>query len=80
MITADLGCVFVSLPVQEDGDVWGDSLTPEGEAAYWSMRYTIRRGVTDEFDVPVFLESSSEAILVTGEQQLLPKGPRICTQ
>lgn len=44
----------------------GDSLTPEGDAAYWSMRYTIRCGVTDEFDVPVFLESSSEAILVTG--------------
>jgi hypothetical protein len=49
--------------------VRGDSLTPEGEAAYWSMRYTVRRGVTDEYDVPVFLESSSEAILVTGESR-----------
>jgi hypothetical protein len=48
--------------------VKGDSLTPEGEAAYWSMRYTIRKGVTEaqECDVPVFLDSSMEAILVTG--------------
>lgn len=44
------------------------SLTPEGDAAYWSLRYTIRRGFTEgvEFDVPVFLESSMDAILVTG--------------
>jgi hypothetical protein len=66
--------------VQEDADVRGDGLTAEGEAAYWSMRYTIRRGVTEEteYDVPVFLESSSEAILVTGEQrnQQTPHGSR----
>lgn len=52
---------------QEDRDVAGDSLTPEGEAAYWALRYTIRRGVTEDFDVPVFLGSSVDAILVTGE-------------
>ena len=44
----------------------GDSLTPEGDAAYWSMRYTIRGGMTEDHDVPVFLASSMDAILVTG--------------
>lgn len=53
---------------QEATGVTGDSLTPDGEAAYWSMRYTIRGGVEKEGtnDVPVFLASSMDAILVTG--------------
>lgn len=62
----------------------GDSLTPEGDAAYWSMRYTIRGGMTEDHDVPVFLASSMDAILVTGavtcEARASAAGPSLAMQ
>jgi hypothetical protein len=52
-----------------------DSLTPDGQPAYWSQRYRLRGAVTagptgsrsSQHDVPEFLNSSKEAIVVTGE-------------
>lgn len=51
-----------------------DSLTPDGQPAYWTQRYRLRGAVTasaqaqarHQVDVPEFLASSKEAILVTG--------------
>eukprot|EP00775_Hariotina_reticulata_P011046 gene11046-11201_t len=63
--------------VKEYADVGRDSLTPEGEPAYWSMRYRLRGSVTTTvgssasaasgYDVPELLASSAEAILITGK-------------
>lgn len=58
--------------MQEDYDVGRDSVTPDGQPAYWTHRYRFRGAVTATgsgsaaFDVPEFLASSKEAILVTG--------------
>lgn len=59
--------------LQEHRDVARDSVTPDGQPAYWTSRYQFRGAVTSTgsgaaagFDVPDFLASSKEAILVTG--------------
>ncbi|KAF6252370.1 Spc98 family-domain-containing protein [Scenedesmus sp. NREL 46B-D3] len=61
--------------VKEDADVSRDSLSPDGQPAYWSQRYRLRGAVTaghagsrsSQHDVPEFLNSSKEAIVVTGK-------------
>jgi hypothetical protein len=68
--------------LQEDADVSRDSLTPDGQPAYWSQRYRLRGAVTagpagsrsSQHDVPEFLNSSKEAIVVTGENRLCMGG------
>ncbi|WIA09445.1 hypothetical protein OEZ85_008849 [Tetradesmus obliquus] len=58
--------------VKEDADVSLDSITPDGQPRYWSQRYRLRGAVTagsrsSQHDVPEFLNSSKEAIVVTGK-------------
>lgn len=48
-----------------------DSITPDGQPRYWSQRYRLRGAVaagsrSSQHDVPEFLNSSKEAIVVTG--------------
>lgn len=66
--------------MQEDKDVKLDSLTPDGQPAYWTQHYRLRgavsssssnTGSSSQVDVPEFLASSKEAILVTGELAVL---------
>lgn len=64
------------LCLQEDKDVKLDSLTPDGQPAYWTQHYRLRGAVSSsssssQVDVPEFLASSKEAILVTGELAVL---------
>jgi hypothetical protein len=54
-------------PPQENAGVERDSLTGAGEPAYWSERFKLADKMgTGDPELPVFLRSSLNAILVTG--------------